>query len=138
MGRFLLRPKVSYDPSRNPRRPWRVETECVYFTDVPGVARKLVIPRGYETDLASVPRVPGIYWRYGNTAVLPAIVHDYLYEHDPFKWGRKVADQIFLEAMRAEQDPGAATSRWVMYLAVRVGGVRSWRRYRKAQEARNA
>jgi hypothetical protein len=132
MGAFLLRPNVSYDPGRNRRRPWRVEDECLYFTGVLGASHKLVVPRGYETDLASVPRVPGIYWRYGNTAVLPSIVHDYLYEFDPFGWGRKVADQVFLEAMRAERDPRAAASRWVMYQAVRVGGWRSWRRYRAA------
>jgi hypothetical protein len=130
--RFLRRPRVSYNPALNPKRPWRVETECVYFTDVTDPPRKLVVPRGYATDLASVPRVPGIYWRYGNTAVLPAIVHDYLYEHNPYGCTRKEADQVFLEAMHEEEDPSAITARWVMYQAVRVGAWRTWRRYRKA------
>lgn len=133
MGRFLLRPKVSYDPARSRARPWRTETECVYLTDVPDVARKLVVPRGYDTDLASVPRVPGVYWRVGNTAVLAAIVHDYLYEFDPHGWGRKVADQVFLEAMTAEEDPPAATTRWIMYRAVRMFGGPAWRRYRRSK-----
>ena len=131
MSRFLLRPHVSHDPARNPRRPWQLESGCVYLTAVPGTARKLAIPAGYATDLASVPRLPGVHWRYGGKAVLPAIVHDYLYEHDPHGWGRKVADQVFLEAMQDENDPPWATSRWAMYMGVRLGGGPAWNRYRR-------
>ena len=134
MSRFLLRPNISYDTARNPRRPWRVESECIYSTDVPGTARKLVVPRGYATDLASVPRIPGVYWRIGGKAVLAAIVHDYLYEHNPYGWTRKQADQVFLEAMDSEQDPASALQRWIMYQGVRIGGWAGWRRYRAAQE----
>lgn len=134
MSRFFIRPKVSYTPKANPRRPWVLDTECVYYTDVPGPARKVVIPNGYATDLASVPRVPGVYWRYGTRAVLPAIVHDYLYEVNPHGWTREQADKVFLEAMKDEDDPSSAMSRWMMYMGVRIGGWAGWNRYRKAQE----
>jgi hypothetical protein len=88
------------------KRPWKLTTEGAYITAVEqaldvytmGV---IIIPAGYQTDLASVPRIPGIYWRTGNTAVLPAIVHDYLYEHGHPDLTRKAADDVFLEIGRA-------------------------------------
>ena len=134
MSRYLSRPKILYSPHDNPRRPWSLESRCVYVTEVLGEPLTIEVPEKYRTDLASVPRVPGIYWRVGNRAVLPAIVHDFLYEHDPHGWGRKVADQIFWEAMADERDPAWPTTRWLMYAGVRVGGWMSWRRYRQQGE----
>ena len=132
MNRFLYRPKILYTPAENRRRPWSLESRCVYLTEVLGEPETIEVPAGYRTDLASVPRLPGIYWRVGNRAVLPSIVHDYLFEHDPHNWGRKVADRIFLEAMTDEKDPPWPTTRWAMYMGVRLGGWRAWRRYRKS------
>jgi hypothetical protein len=132
-SRFLRRPNISYTPKLNPRRPWRLESECVYITDVTSPPQKIVVPKGYRTDLASVPRVPGIYWRAGGKAVLPAIVHDAMYEHNPHNLTRKQADLIFLEAMQDDDDPPWPTTRWAMYQAVRIGGWSSWRNYRKAK-----
>lgn len=135
MGAVLLRPEISYSPHISRLRPWRVTKTMVYKTDVMGPGHKIVVPTGYRTDLASVPRVPGIYWRYGNTAVIPALIHDYLYEVNPESWSRKTADKVFFEAMAAENDPPSAASRWVMYMAVRLGGRSGWNRYRKAEGA---
>ena len=135
MSRFLYRPKILYSPQENPKRPWLLMSDCAYLTDVPEGGDTVVISAGYRTDLASVPRVPGIYWRVGNRAILPAIVHDYLYEHDPHDWGRKVADRIFWEAMADEKDPPWPTTRWAMYMGVRLGGWRAWQRYRRAERA---
>jgi len=138
MGTVLLRPEISYTPHISRRRPWRVTKTMVYKSDVPWPGHQIVVPTGYRTDLASVPRVPGIYWRYGNTAIVPAVLHDYLYEVNPHNFSRKTADRIFLEAMAAEKDPPSAASRWIMYMAVRLGGWSGWNRYRKAEEGRSA
>ena len=126
---FVKRPKIRYKPEDFPRRPWVVESDCVYQSEL--ITNLIRVPTGYRTDLASVPRVPGIYWRVGNRALLPSIVHDYLFEHNPYGFTRKQADKIFLESMNLEKDPPWPTTRWAMYLAVRAFGGTAWRRYRK-------
>ena len=131
MSRFITRPKILYDPHTNKKRPWLLESDCLYQTDVPESPTTVFVPAGYRTDLASVPRIPGIYWRVGNRAVLPSIVHDYLFEKNPYHWTRKQADQIFWEAMADERDPPWGTTRWLMYAGVRVGSGFAWRNYRR-------
>jgi hypothetical protein len=78
----------------------------------------LIVPAGFITDFASVPR---LLWR-----VLPpsgpyneaAVLHDYLYRTSIVP--RKRADELFREAM---QSLGVSrVTRWIMYLGVRAGG----------------
>lgn len=81
------------------------------------------VPKGFITDLASVPRV---FWSvfppHGKYAKA-AIIHDYLYEYRIFS--RKRADDIFLEAM--EVLGVAKWRRLSMYWAVRLGGESAWK-----------
>lgn len=86
-------------------------------------------PRGFISDLASVPRVPGAYWLVGGRAKWEAVIHDYLYR--VLKRGRRVADNVFLEAMatlRKTKIDGVDTEwkqpRWVRSLM--WAGVRSF------------
>ena len=135
MNGFIVRPHLAYVGGK---RPWVLETPCAYVTNVESAQEAyphglIEIPAGYPTDLASVPRVPGIYWRFGGKAVLPAIVHDWLYEHGEPALSRKAADLVFLEVMADEGDPPWATTRRIMYRAVRIGGARAWRRYRRTE-----
>jgi len=93
---------------------WELDKD--FEVDVLGF-HKIVVPRGFRTDLASVPR---IFWvlippfgRYSQAAV----VHDYLYrmEHD-----RKEADSIFYDLMIEY-----GVWKWkaiIMYLGVRAFG----------------
>lgn len=74
-----------------------------------------VVPAGYRTDFASVPRVPFAYWLAGSTAHRPAVLHDWLVETAPVP--RRRADDLFHEAMLSLGMP-----RWrarLMHLAVR-------------------
>lgn len=80
------------------------------------------IPKFYETDFASVPRV---LW-----SILPpigkhnraALLHDYLYDS---KIGtRKQADKLFLKQMKIDGVSFAA--RYAMYLGVRIFAKRWW------------
>jgi hypothetical protein len=80
------------------------------------------VPRGFVTDLASVP---GYLWavlqktgRYGNAA----IYHDYLYWQQTCT--REVADRVFDRAM-AEMDVDAVT-RNLIWSGVRVFGGNAW------------
>lgn len=76
----------------------------------------LVVPKGFSTDLASVPRLPGAYLLFGGKARRSAILHDWLYEH---RYPREWADDVFRAAMQHEV---GAFARYVMWLGVRLGG----------------
>jgi hypothetical protein len=129
-ARFLTRPELGWVDGRY---PWALIDELVYVSPIlaelglpkhePGVVR---IAAGYCTDFASVPRLPIIYWWTGGRAVLPALVHDHLYDCWTDAIPRKVADRVFLEAMAAERDPERWITRRVMYTGVRLGGRRPW------------
>lgn len=84
---------------------------------------KIVIPAGFTTDLASVPRIfQSIIPKLGHH-IRPAIVHDYCYEGFT-DLTRKEADEMFLEGM--QQTKVGWLRRNAMWLAVRVGGRGLW------------
>lgn len=90
--------------------------------------RNYVVEAGFETDLASVPRLPFLYAVFGGEAAAAAIVHDWLYRHGKrYKQidSREEADDVFYEAML---DTGV--SPWkaaIMHAAVRLFGGRYFR-----------
>ena len=120
--RVLEWPSIEHIGGKN---PWRLTKPLVVCIN----ARFYTVPEGYCTDLASVPRIPFVYARYGNTATIPAILHDAMYDGclgDDFT--RKEADEIFLAMMQMLNDPTGHLRRRVMYRAVRLFGWRGWRR----------
>jgi Protein of unknown function (DUF1353) len=74
----------------------------------------LIVPRGFITDFASVPRIPLAFWLAGDTAHASAVIHDYLLS---LKYARPLAAEVFREAMIAEGVP--SWRRWLMYNSVR-------------------
>jgi hypothetical protein len=91
--------------------------------------RMIIVPAGFETDFASVPRVPLAYWLFAGVGQAAAVVHDALYSNGTVP--RLMADEVFLEAMEA--CGVSAWRRWPMYWAVRAFGAG---RYRAAPLAR--
>ena len=85
----------------------------------------VIVPVGFETDLASVPRIPLAYLLTGGKANVPAILHDYLYVYGGCT--RREADDAFMECMQTLGDPKSGFKRWLMYTAVRLFGGGSWR-----------
>ena len=87
--------------------------------------RLIVVPVGYETDLASVPRIAWrIVPRDQAEARRPAVVHDYIYTHLTKSFTKKEADQVFYDALLEE---GLSTPlAWLMWCAVRIGGRGNW------------
>lgn len=84
------------------------------------------VPCGYETDLASIPRILWTllppFGRYSQAAV----IHDYLYETKGIdgKYTRYEADKLFYKLMLKY-----GTYKWkavIMFLAVRAFGGRWW------------
>ena len=90
--------------------------------------RRFDVPAGFCTDLASIPQLAqaliGKWERHAPAAVL----HDWLYVTQPMP--RRDADWLFAEALFAAGVP--TWKRAAMWLAVRAGGGRAWRRNRQA------
>lgn len=97
-------------------------TDLVYLTEI--VPNLIIVPAGFQTDLASVPRLPITYLFFGNVADEAAVVHDYLYTSDVEGITRREADAIFAEASKVLGVKG--WRRGPMWLAVRVFGKGHW------------
>jgi hypothetical protein len=78
---------------------WLVAPLC--YKDKTG--RIWVVPVGFTTDFASVPRLPVVYWLFGNTAHAPSVLHDYLIVSA--RVPRSQADKLFAEAMESVKMP---------------------------------
>jgi hypothetical protein len=81
------------------------------------------VPKGFVTDLASVPRLPFLFTLFGGRARHAAVIHDWLYSER--KVSRELADAIFFRAMAHNQGWFTRTAMW---LGVRVGGWAIWNR----------
>ena len=101
---------------------WIVRRPIVFQSAV--MRARLIIPEGFVTDFASVPRwFPLAHVILARRARGPAVVHDFLYQSHLCE-SQEVADDVFHEAMRVDQV--AAFYRGVMASAVRVAGRWSW------------
>jgi hypothetical protein len=109
---------------REGRQLFSLLDEVRYESDVLGDT--IVVPEGFITDLASVPRRPLEWWLAGGRGDEPAVLHDWLYTAHacggkPIT--RAQADAVLREAITLV-DPEAPG--WLMWAAVRVGGKSSW------------
>lgn len=76
------------------------------------------VPEGFETDLASVPRLPVIYLAVGGRGHKAAVLHDWIYSTAMFS--RLLCDQYFYHALR-ESGVNYFYAK-AMYTGVRIGG----------------
>jgi hypothetical protein len=83
-----------------------------------------VIPRGFVSDLDTVPHIPGLFALIKGWARWSALLHDFLYSVT--EMDRRVADALFYKCMLEEGVPYRYAKG--MYLAVRAFG---WRRFNK-------
>ena len=89
--------------------------------------KSFTIPRGFESDSASVPR---FFWRVvcpplDPAAVRAGVAHDYIYRNRPAGWTRKEADMLLL-CFLIEDGMSPFRARWA-YWGVRLFGRSSWR-----------
>lgn len=84
-----------------------------------------VIPEGFTTDLASIPRIfrplPG--FGHDGPSMPAALIHDHDYAFS--KGSRREADQRFLRNMR--YTGVGLLLRYAIYRGVRIGGGKTWR-----------
>ena len=97
--------------------------------------RSFLIPRGFESDGASVPR---LFWRvvFPNSdshATTAGICHDDIYRTQPEGWTREEADRMFLALLVEFGTP--VRRALAAYHAVRLFGWIAWRENRKLLEA---
>ena len=77
---------------------WQLLEPFSFYSVV--LKKTVVVPVGFSTDFASVPKAILAWGLFGGRYARPAVVHDYLtrYRSCP----REKADRVFLEAMRLE------------------------------------
>lgn len=119
MSRFLSKCVLEVADDQDDGK-WIVTVDLVYQSDA--AARTITVPAGFQTDLASVPRLPFVYLLCGDCAREAAVVHDYLYTTRPVC--RATADAVLREASQVTGVP--AWRRWLMWVGVRIGGARHW------------
>ncbi|RFP32406.1 DUF1353 domain-containing protein [Duganella sp. BJB476] len=119
MSRFLTKLQLEVADNTDDGK-WVLTAALIYQSDVAG--RTFVVPRGFQTDLASVPRLPVIFLLTGDTSNQAAAVHDYLYSSHEVT--REMADAVLREASEVTGVP--AWRRWLMWAGVRAGGASHW------------
>ena len=126
----------------------RLTAPLIYQSDTLGT---IEVPAGFETDYASVPRLPFVYLLFGGVGDEEAVLHDYLYT-PPHRihngCGREVtrheADRMFRGARYAAsycplvtyesvnpwnivKNMWAYIGAWCTWLGVRCFGWRHWK-----------
>lgn len=108
------------------RPGWRVlEQPFAFLSYSKG---EIVVPAGFDTDYASIPRIFWNIYPPDGSYTEAAVIHDFLYYEQPFD--RDECDLVFYEAMTALGVPWLR--RQIIYRAVRLGGWHAW--HKRASE----
>lgn len=119
MGKFLTPLEVRLCSEE--ANEWELTSPLIYESLDVGL---IVVPTGFRTNFASVPRLPFIYWVLGGLAIEAAVLHDFLYtEPHSTGTGRRVtraeADRVLLNTARESLGYCRA---WALYAGVRMAG----------------
>lgn len=155
----LLRqlPRDTDRPLRHRLRGWRepvvyelAEPYAITVQCPGGHCRRLALPAGFRSDLASAPRIAWLFgFRPDGLLAVPGLFHDWYYRHGhvltdvvygDFRWAELVGDGTRLWGDRlfrclVRQIGGLWFPAWAGYLALRVFGWFAWRhnaKYRRA------
>lgn len=117
---------------------WKTHRAFTYFVGREYSSERIVVPRGFKTDLASIPWPASMLIPKSGKYNQAAVLHDFLYSTlgtpDKIIYTRAECDKIFLEAMEVLEVPLA--KRRIMYWAVRAFGWIPWRNRSYKQEER--
>ena len=109
---------------------WKLERPLIYESDLLG---PIMVPAGFETDLASVPRLPLIYTLWGGKAHREGVVHDFLYRLDSDPQATfDQANEVFFEAMQCREKSWYV--RYPMWWGVCLGGQSSYHKRKVRDE----
>ena len=132
MGKFKTKLRVE----KESERCWRLLEPLVYESDTIGT---IIVDAGFETNFASVPRLPLMFWAFGGVGDEAATLHDWLYRKDHTQStgherviDRETADKV-LRGVIIECLTKDGTSKlkanliaWAMWAGVRIGGASHW------------
>ncbi|HEM7839781.1 TPA: DUF1353 domain-containing protein [Burkholderia multivorans] len=123
MSAFLTELEVELvsDATNSGRGTWRLTAPLVYQSDI--AQQTFTVPAGFETDFASVPRVPVAFLLAADSAHEASALHDFLYT-SPHPVSRAMADAVLREAAVVSGVP--AWRAWLMWAGVRIGGGTHW------------
>lgn len=127
MSKFVTSLQAKWIGREGSRVLWELEASLLYNSDL--LQSTVIVPAGFRTDFASVPRLPLAFLLAGDTAHEAAVVHDYLYSQG--KLSRAECDAVFKEAIIVSGEPRWRA--WLMYAGVRIGGGIAWQDHREAE-----
>jgi hypothetical protein len=126
------------------RRKWQLTVDLWFGLEGAEGPSWLIVPRGFTTDLASIPWPVSSFLRPSDVNPAAPVVHDYLYrlggrafkhkldpvtgEPSPIAtpvFERKQADDIFHTILLETGTPSWKAA--LMHRAVRIGGAKGWR-----------
>ncbi len=122
MSMFItpLRVEMVEDTSHDGRGTWRLLEPLAYRSDV--ADNIFVVPAGFVTDFASVPRIPVAFFLTGDTCHEAAVLHDWLYTVHTVD--KATADKVLREAAIVCGVPAWRAS--LVWLGVWLGGAGAW------------
>jgi hypothetical protein len=120
MSEFIGRLKMQAADNKDDGQ-WQLLAPFVYQSDVAGLT--FTVPTDFQTDLASVPRLPIVYLLTGGRASEAAVIHDWIYTHKMVP--RRVADAVLREASAVSGVPRWARN--LMWAGVRAFGWHHWK-----------
>ena len=118
----------------------------VYPTWIDGVPRRILLPAGFRTDLASTPSVSWIFgFRPDGVLLVPGLIHDWYYRHGYLLTSRHMTicrgrGKLWADRLLAQvtaQVAGVKTPGTLALLALALCGWPAWwsnARYRDAAE----
>lgn len=149
MGKFLNSLEMKQIQSATPTRKalYVLTEDLVYRSNT--LNTTIIVPKGFVTDLASMPRIPILYALLGDLAHAAAVLHDFLYTipHKPSKDSclevtRAMADKVLrgaiVDGMLIESDEDKRIQyaldliQYVLiadcfWVGVRIGGASHWK-----------
>ena len=110
---------------------WETNTEFDYYVGYENSNDKITIPKGFRTDLASVPWPASMLIPMSGLYNQAAVLHDWLYFTQTRT--RLASDRIFLEAMKVLKVN--VFKRLIMFRAVRIASFIPWNK--RARQIKN-
>ena len=132
MGKFKTKLRVE----KESECCWKLLEPLVYESDTIGT---IIVDAGFETNFASVPRLPFMYMLFGGVGDEAATLHDWLYrkEHTQSTGHERVIDRetadkvlrgVIIECLTKDGTSKLKANliAWAMWAGVRIGGASHW------------
>jgi hypothetical protein len=132
----IIKPLVLSPVSREIKAPWlskhtsKFQLADTFELEVSdeledGFTEYFIVPKGYVTDLASIPR---LFWNIVppnlSEAQQASVIHDYIYSHLYWYYSKNYADRLLRDLMK--KDGASKFVYTLFYTAVRCGGKGGW------------